>query len=557
VKLQPKHLKRYKDVALLLLKHGSQKIIEEAELGEQFGFKPSGRAGADELAADLEKLGPTFVKLGQILSTRGDLLPPAYLKALSRLQDDVEPVPFETIHEIVEGELGVRISKAFKSFESKPYASASLGQVHRAELHSGKKVAIKIQRPHLRKTIIGDLESFSAIAQFMDEHTKLGRRYEFARIVDQFRVTLMAELDYLREAANLRELKENLADYKHLIIPGVVEDFTTSKVLTMDYIEGAKLTELSGAVKIDIDGVMLADELFAAYLQQVLVDGFFHADPHPGNLLLTHDNKIAVLDLGMTGRIHQRLRDNLIRLLAGVSEGDGVEAAEAALHIGEPRGDNMNRTQFISEIETIVGENKSANLSKMEMGKLVLDVTKACANCGLRIPKEISMLGKMLMNLDRIGYELDPDFNPAGAIRKHMREISRKRIKQTLTSANVMGMLTEGKEFLGQLPSRLNRIVELAADNRLRLKVHAIDEELLLNGFQKIANRITVGLILAAMIVGAALLSQVETDSTLFGYPTLAMILFLFAVAGGIVLTLSIVFKDHREHRDHDKQFKE
>jgi len=543
--LAPKHLRRYKDVAFLFLKYGSSNLLAGSGFAEDPGTeKPEASGDAEQLAKDLEKLGPAFVKIGQLLSTRGDLLPPAFLNALSRLQDNVEPVPVEEIEKVIQEELGVRISKAFDSFERKPLAAASLGQVHLATLRGGRQVAIKVQRPGIRKEIADDLDSLEAIAEFMDEHTEVGRKYETRRIVDQFRTSILRELDYHREASNLTELRTNLKEFDRLVIPQVVADYSTSRVLTMDYIPGTKITSLSGAVRTDLEGDLLAEQLFHAYLKQILVDGFFHADPHPGNLLLTHDRKIAILDLGMTGRVQQRMRDQLVHLLAGISEGNGIQTAEAAMGIAEAKGDDVDRGTFINVVEEIVGSAKSRELGEIDMGTLVLEVSRACADAGLRIPVEMSMIGKTLMNLDRVGSALSPNFDPQAAIRRHLGDVSRARVKETLTSANLMGMLTETKQFLGQLPVRMNRILDMLADNKMKVRVDSIDEKALIVGLQKVANRITLGLILAALIVGSSMLARVHTNFQLFGYPGLAMVFFLIAAAGAITLFVQITVKD-------------
>jgi ubiquinone biosynthesis protein len=543
--LSPKHLRRYKDVAHLFFKYGG------SDLAKASGFEPESGTGtgetdgnAEQLADDLERLGPAFVKIGQLLSTRGDLLPPAFLKALSRLQDDVEPVPVEEIEKVIQEELGIRISKAFETFERKPLAAASLGQVHLATLRGGRAVAVKVQRPGIRKEIADDLDSLQSIAEFLDAHSDFGRKYETSRIVDQFRATVMRELDYQKEAANLCELNRNLKEFQRLRVPAVIDDFSTSRVLTMEYIPGTKITSLSGTVLTDLDGDVLAGELFNAYLKQILVDGFFHADPHPGNLLLTHDRKIAILDLGMVGRVQQRMRDQLVHLLAGISEGNGIQTAEAALGIAAMKDDEVDRAGFISAVEDIVGSAKAKSLAAIDMGSVVLQVTRACADAGLRIPAEMSMIGKTLMNLDRVGLALSPGFDPQEAIRRHLGEVSRARVAETLTSANIMGMLTELKQFLGQLPLRANRILDMLADNKIKVRVDSIDEKALILGLQKVANRITVGLILAALIVGSSMLARVETSFRIFGYPGLAMVFFLLAAAGAAVLFFQIQFKD-------------
>ncbi|MFD0893754.1 ABC1 kinase family protein [Luteolibacter ambystomatis] len=511
---------------------------------DQDGGEEVGENKGTDLASDLERLGPAFVKIGQLLSTRADLLPPRILEPLCRLQDHVEPIPFEEVKQRIEEELGVRISKAFDQFDEKPTASASLGQVHRALLRDGREVAVKVQRPHIRKRIFEDLDSFESISAFLDEHTDFGRKYQTARIVEQFRSRLVGELDYTREADNLVELKHNLRDFDRLRVPDVIRDYTTSRVLTMEFLAGTKVTALSGAVLTDLRGETLAEQLFRAYLKQILIDGFFHADPHPGNLLLTPGREIAIMDLGMTGRVQARMRDHLMHLLAGISEGNGVQVAEAAMNIGISPSEGLDRNAFISRVEDIVGAAKSRRLEDINMGFIVMAVTKACADAGIGIPGEISLIGKTLMNLDSVGAALSPHFNPHEAIRRNLAELGNARMRDTLTSANFLGILTEVKDFVTQLPGRMNRILDLVSDNKLRVKVDSIDEKTLMVGLQKVANRITMGLILAAFIVGSSMLARIETTFRLFGYPGLAMVFFLVAAAGGILLLAQIYFKD-------------
>ncbi len=545
MKLAPAHLRRWKDIARLFLKYGRGDLLVTSAFNDETNSGTGDNsASPEELADDLEKLGPTFVKIGQLLSTRGDLLPQPVLTALSRLQDKVAEVPTAEIEKVVQEELGVRISKAFESFEQKPLAAASLGQVHLATLRGGRQVAVKVQRPGIRKEVMEDIESLEGIAEFLDSHTDFGRKYETSRIVEQFRASILRELDYQREASNLGELRANLASFSRLRIPEVVHDYSSGRVLTMDYLAGTKITSLSGAVLTDLDGDALAEQLFQAYLKQILVDGFFHADPHPGNLLLTHDRCIGILDLGMTGRVQQRMRDQLVHLLAGIAEGNGVQAAEAAMGIAEAKNDEMARETFISQVEEIVGAAKSRDLAQIDMGSVVLQVTRTCADAGLRIPAELSLIGKTLLNLDRVGRALSPRFDPHEAIRRHLSEIGRARVKETLTSANLLGLLTETKQFLGQLPLRMNRILDLLADNKMKVRVDSLDEKALITGLQKVANRITLGLILAALLVGSSMLMRVETTFRILGYPGLAMLFFLAAVVGAMMLFLQIVRKD-------------
>ncbi len=545
MKLGPTHLKRYKDVALLFWKYGNSEMANRGDLANTSEFTDTKvREDANDLASDLENLGPTFVKIGQLLSTRSDLISPTYMEALSRLQDDVKPVPYEEIEAVVQDQLGVRISKAFETFNEEPVGAASLGQVHRATLRGGREVAVKVQRPDIRTEIVTDLESLQEIADFIDEHTDFGKQYEVSRVLSEFRASLMRELDYQAEARHLTELRTSLEDFDNLTVPRIVEDYSSSTVLTMDYISGTKITSLSGTILNDIPGAKLADELFRAYLQQILVDGFFHADPHPGNLLLTPEHRIAIIDLGMVGRINQRLRDQLVHLLAGIAHGDGIQTAEAAIRIGEPRGESIDRKKFIHQIESLVGESRKANLEGLQIGSVVLMVMQACAEAGIRIPAEISLLGKTLMNLDSVGIALAPRFDPAEAIRRNLETISTARIKDAFSLATIVGALTETRDFVTAFPRRMNEILDLASTNKLRVKVDTIDEKNLMVGLQKIANRITTGLILAAFVIGSSMLARVETSFLIWGYPGLAIIFFLVAGVGATALLIQIFFKD-------------
>jgi len=546
--LKPERLKRYKDVALLLIKYGRSDLVSQAGLGDSVlaeEMETPASVSADELATDLEKLGPTFIKLGQLLSTRADLLPDAYLEALTRLQDHVEPFPFEEVERIVSGELGVRISKAFAEFDTAPLAAASLGQVHRAYMRDGRCVVVKVQRPDIRELIVDDLDALGEIAQFLDSHTELGRRYEFENMLFNLRRSLLAELDFSAEATNLDRIGENLLEFDNIIVPEPIHDYTTSRVLTMEYISGKKVTSLTPLRLLELDGSSLADELFRAYLKQFLIDGLFHADPHPGNVFITDDNCVALLDLGMVGHVTRSFQDNLLRLLLAISEGRGELAAESAIKMGEPK-EGFDRVAFNRRIIDLVAEHRDAVLSRMNAGKVTFQITKISADCWFRLPSEFTMIAKALMNLDRVVYELDPTFDPNAVIRDEANEILQRNVLRSLSPGNLLTGAVDLKEFAEKLPGRVNRILDEMGNNNLRLKVDAIDEKVITDGLQKVANRITLGLVVASLIVGAAMLMRVETTFRIFGYPGLAMIFFLLAAAAGVVLAFNILFHDKK-----------
>lgn len=545
--LRGKHLKRYREIAGLLLRYGSSDLVRKAGLGDllngELTEEASQRNRAEDLARDLERMGATFVKLGQLLSSRADLLPEPYLVALSRLQDRVEPFPFSEVETIVADELGVRISRAFTEFEEVPMAAASLAQVHRASLRDGTSVAVKVQRPGIRREIDRDLEIFDQIVAVLSSHTEVGRAYDLEGMARELRRSLNRELDYLREANHLRRLERNLQEFERLVVPTPIEDYTTSRVLTMELVQGTKIDKLSPLVRLEIPGKELADELFRAYLRQILVDGFFHADPHPGNVFLTPDHRIALIDLGMVGHVSPELQEQLLKLLVALSSGKGEDAAEIALRLSSAKPD-VDRPGFRREIGELVSEYQERSLESIEVGKVVLGLGRVAARNGVRVPGEISLLGKALLSLDQVGRILDPEFDPNAAIRRHASELMRRRMWTTVSPGGLLGGVLETKELVERLPGRVNRILELVADNELRLALSGLDFTHLVVGLQKVANRITAGLVIAAFIVGAALMMRVETEFTLFGYPGVAMIFFLAAAVGGVWLIWDILYHD-------------
>lgn len=550
ISLKPQHLNRYRQIAWLFVKYGRSDLVKDTGLEETLEAEqrvtPKEAAKAGELAEDLEKLGPTFVKLGQLLSTRVELLPRAYLEALARLQDKVEPFPFDEVEKIVSSELGVRMSKAFSEFDVTPTAAASLGQVHRARLRDGRQVAVKVQRPGIRDAMLEDLDALDEIAEFLDKHTATGKRYEFCQMLDQFRKSLLRELDYRQEASNLTTIGAHLKEFERIIVPAPIFDYSTSRVLTMQYVHGKKITDLHPLARMEFDGTALAEELFRAYLQQILVDGFFHADPHPGNVFLTDDYRIALIDLGMTGRIMPGLQEQLLQLLLAISEGRGDEAAGIAIKIGD-RKEDFAEKEFTHAIAEIVVKQQGATVGQMQVGRLVLEVTQVAAENGIRVPAELTMLGKTLLNLDQVGRAIAPDFDPNASIRRNAAQIMQQRLMKSLSPGNLFSGVLELKDLVQRLPARINKIVDVIANNELKLSVDAIDEKTLIVGFQKVANRITVGLIIAALIVGAAMMMRVETTFRIWGYPGLAILLFLAAAGGGVVLLINILFYDKGE----------
>ena len=550
MKLSTNHLKRYQEIAQLFWKYGRSDLVTQMGIGE--GVDPKerepaneGQATPDQLADDLEAMGPTYVKLGQVLSGRPDLLPEPYLKALARLQDKVKPFSFAEVEEIVTTELGVRISKAFSRFDAEPMAAASLGQVHSAALRDGRLVVVKVQRPNIAKQIAEDFEVLTEIAEFFDAHTELGKRHRFLNILEEFRVSIQQELNYEREAQNLITVGNNLKEFELIQVPQPVPDYSTRRVLTMDYVQGRKITALGPLARLEIKGAPLAEELFKAYLKQVLVDGVFHADPHPGNVFITDDGHIALLDFGMVGHTTPGMQDNLLKLLLAVSEGNSEQAAEVVIRMSQT-ADDFEAVEFRRRLGQLLALQQDQGLQKLNVGKSLLEVTKNAADNGLHVPSELTLLGKTMLQLDEIGKILDPTFDPNASIRRNVSELLTRRMKKQITQGSALSALLEMKDFVGGLPSRVNRVMDTFTNGELEVKVRAVDAKVVMEGFQKIANRITAGIVLASLIMGASMLMQTQTSFHLFGYPGLAILCFLAAAAGGFWLVISIFVQDHQ-----------
>ncbi|WP_246000358.1 ABC1 kinase family protein [Nocardioides pocheonensis] len=538
---------RYASLARLLLRYGRSDLVRGAGLdarGTGVGDDASqdDPVTAEAFAADLERMGPTYTKLGQLLSTRFDLLPAPYTEALSRLQDEVEPFGYEQVEEIIAAELGADVRHLFEHLDPEPLAAASLGQVHRARMVGGREVVVKVQRPDAREIVRGDMETLRKLAGLADRGTSAGRKYGFADLLDQFEHSLTAELDYEREARNLVRFGELTRRYDRLLVPQPVDDLTTSRVLTMDYVEGRKVTDVGPLGLTDVDTGPIVEQLFRAYLQSILREGFLHADPHPGNLLLTPDGRLGIIDLGMVAHVPPRIQGRVVRLLAAISDDNGEQAARVLAEMGQPL-EEYDAAAFREDVTRLVSE-AVAQGPALQAGSVLVELSRISGAHGLRPPPEMSMIGKALLNLDQSILHLDPDFAPAEQIRDNVGEILRAGLRTS--TGDLVAAALDTKEFTSQLPRRANRILESLADGTLQVKVDALDEERLHTVLQRVANRLTLGLVIAATIIGAAMLIQVPTRHRFLGYPVIAMVLFAVAVLGGGALAVWIVVTDRK-----------
>ncbi|SDY65296.1 Predicted unusual protein kinase regulating ubiquinone biosynthesis, AarF/ABC1/UbiB family [Lysobacter sp. yr284] len=515
--------------------------------GNALAPQPGAAPDAEAFVRDLESLGPAFVKLGQALATRPDLLPPDVHRALGRMHDRVEPrLPYDVVRARIEDSLQVRLTKAFKDFDPDPLGSASLAQVHRARLRDGREVAVKVRRPGIEHVIATDLDILSRLARTADKVTQTGRRVHFADWLDEFHRSLLGELDYCAEARNLERFARHLAPYPGLYVPQPVWSLCAPAVVTMDLVHGRSVLALSGLLRTERDFCGLAADLLRAYLDQTYLHGEIHADPHPGNVLLAGDGRLAVIDLGMIVHVPPQRRERLLKFMLAALDGRGEDAASEAIGVAV-RLESFDEVRYRREIGHLVGRYAVRQADDgLAEGSLLIEVVRISVACGLRPPAELGMLGRTLLNLQQVAHALAPQLDIEAVARPHLQRLMRQRLTRSLS---LSGLAAESLELQGLLrdgPRKLQALLSLLADNRLQVSVAGLEESRLMEALQKIANRISTGAIASALIMASAIIMRIDTPYTLFGYPALALVLFLIACLLGLGLIVSALFGDRK-----------
>ncbi len=592
--LSPKHLPRLAATVRLFTNYGlrdfanRQGLLSLDAAGLNDGEEAQGDfAGKAKAFRDrLVELGPAYIKLGQVLSTRPDLLPRPYIQELEHLQDDVPQMSFEQVEQSIEQELHARISKLFESFDPKPLGSASLGQVHAAELRDGRSVVIKVQRPNLREQLAEDIEFFRELATFLTEHTSAGSRVDLIGVVQQVERALVDELDYRTEARNAAAFRRALATFPHILIPRVIDAYTTHKVLTTERIKGIKIVEIPPISRVEYDFSELADEFAHAYLEQITDTGHFHADPHPGNVFVVlpgrenprtpaeavaddrresvrpgatalvesenearaaavaaaprEDPKLALIDFGMTAHLTVTMRDHVVRLLLAMADNNGDAAAETLVEIGEAPED-FDRATYIREVSALIAKHANQTVEETPAGVVLYEMITIAFRGGLKLPAELTLLAKALFNLDAVTRALDPSFNPSQSIREYTAGIANKRAKREMSPRRILQMAAETSDLVRALPHRIDVITQKLVANDFAFRVEAPQLGSLLLGLEKVANRIFTGLVLGGLLVASGLLMAYQRR--------LGMIGFIIAGVLGIWMIATILVQDRRSRK--------
>jgi predicted unusual protein kinase regulating ubiquinone biosynthesis (AarF/ABC1/UbiB family) len=459
------------------------------------------------LASALEELGPCFIKLGQLLSTRPDLLPANYIRALSRLQNTVKPVPAEKVIGIVESELGSPISQLFQTFDCEPLATASMAQVHRAVLPDGTEVAVKVQRPGVRNQIEIDIEVLHEVARFAAKYTSFGARYGLLQIVRELEHSLNQELDFRVEAENTKLISRQIADFQLLKTPTVYDDYTSRRVLTLSFIRGQHLECVSREQLRALNSGAIAKDLLSAYLKQAVIDGVFHCDPHPGNIFLTDDGYLALMDFGMVGRFDAGQKDNIILLLLAFSERQGERVADTYLEMIEIPKD-VNRRAFTQDVCALVSRYHDMSGGRMAIGTALLDLTKIAQSHSTPVPTAMTLLGKAMLNLDGTIRVLSPELDPVQLIRDYMIQVMERRVQGQLSPGRVFAWVLDMKHLFENSPRRADMILDKLANDQLTMRLEVEQLSQVGKSLDRAANRLSLSIIIASLIMGGGFIME-------------------------------------------------
>jgi ubiquinone biosynthesis protein len=545
-------IERFTEILGVLFEEGFEFAIEEVNLSHLIpfskkvavGLKPrKDRRHEEKLRRTLERLGPTFIKFGQMLSVRPDLLPRQYIKELEKLQDEVKPFPFEQVKSTIEKELDKPLYDIFRSFEKKPIASASISQVHPAMLKTGEKVAVKVQRPHITKQMEADIDIMHSIARILHKHYPKVRLYKPMQVVQEFEHWTKKELNFLQEATNAMRFARNFATSKTVKIPKVFTDYTTEKLLVTEFIDGVELHHIEELKKKNINVEKALENGFNALLKQVFEDGFFHADPHPGNILVLQDASIAFVDFGIVGHFDDKLKGLAVDMLAGVLNQDADSVVETLLELGV-QGD-VNRDQLREDVREIIDPLQYMKLNEEHLSGVIEELVGLAAKHKILISPSFVLFGKTIVTLEGVALEYDPNFPIIEKARPFLEKLILKRYSPQEQIKSLMRETRKYKRFLQQFPEKATRALETLQRGKMQIHLEDVDVHRISHEIDKSSNRIAYSLVIAGLLIASAFLVQVDKGPFIYGIPLIAFVTFMAAAALGFILVFSILRENY------------
>ena len=548
-----RHLARYRQILTVFFKYGFGDLVEllkieqYIEIGLQLISKNRRSrleklSRAERVRMACEELGPTYIKFGQILSTRPDLVPVDFIKELSKLQDNVPSSPFSEVSKIIESELGAPPEDIFDFFEKTPLASASIGQVYRATLKDGEAVAVKVQRPGIKKIIEVDLEIMLHLATLMEHHIEEMSLHQPVKIVEEFARTLEKEIDYTIEATNMERIASNFLNDLTIYVPKVFRDTTTESILTTELVEGIKVSEIDRLEEAGLDRKLITVRGADIVLKQIIKHGFFHADPHPGNIFVLPDNVICLIDFGMTGSVDRRTREDFIDLAESVVNRNESRATQVLLKLTYWDEDPDIRL-LEKDVADFMGRHLHKPLKDIKIGKLLNNLLELAFQHRLRISPDIFLMLKAFSTIEGVGLMLDPDFDMIKQAAPFIKEVKLDRLSPQRITGDIFRLAIEMFQFVENFPKDILSITRLIKQQKLSLNLEYKGLDKMLSTYDQISNRISFSIIIAALIIGSALVIMSKVPPLFYDISLIGIIGFLAAAIMGIWLLVAILRK--------------
>ncbi len=545
------HIERYHQILTVLFKYGFGDIIDSLHIGHYIDIVlPKSIKKQKETVKEytlpervrmaMEELGPTFIKMGQFLSTRPDLIPMEFVTQFEKLQDHVPPFPFADVKNIIEKELKAPLDTNFYEFNEIPVAAASIGQVHRATLINGEDVAVKIQRPDIRKMIEVDLEIMLHLAMLLEKNLEEIQIYSPTNIVTEFAETLMKEIDYNNEAINIERFAGQFLNEPYIYIPKLFPEITTTKVLTMEYIEGIKASDIERLDREGYDKKVIAFRGAELIFKQIFTHGFFHADPHPGNIMILHDNVICYLDFGMMGRIDRQTREDFVDLIMAVVQQNEVKTADILLRLVKSDID-IDRRKLEQDISDITMQYLNKPLKEINTGRILQQFMDIITRHQLYIPPNLFLMGKAITTVEGVGMMLDPDFNCTSVSAPFIKRIRMERMHPKRMADDMLNFSTQIIQLLKDIPNEVRDILQQAKSGHSTIRIEHQGLAPAINTLDRVSNRVSFAIVLASLIIGSGLIVLSGIPPRWQDIPVIGIVGFLSAGIMGFWLLISIL----------------
>ena len=550
-----KNVNRAKEIINVFLKYGFGRIIDQIHFQrfiplrtriKTFGQWPAlkGPTVPERLRMAFSELGPTFIKLGQLLSARPDLITKPFADEFKKLQDEVPPFPARDAKKIIEEEIRRPIEKIFLGFDDLPLAAASIAQVHDATLLDGNKVIIKVQRPHIHEQIDSDVSILSTIANLLDRYVAESRFFNPRGIVEEFSRTIKKELNFAEEARNCERFRKNFEDSSDIYIPKVYGEFVTEKILVMEKIIGIRIDDTAGIEAMGLDRSQLAKKGVDAYFKQILEDGFFHADPHPGNIFVMSGGKIGLMDFGIVGRVSPELREIIANTLLALINKDFDKLVDQYIELGYvPEELDLGdfRKEFKADISDFLEPLYGLTLKELNFAEYVDTLTHLSLKHHMKIPSDLLLINKAMLIVENICRELDPDFDFISAAEPYAAKLVRQRISPSWIYEKAQKNIEEVADFASVFPKQLRQIIRKVLRDDIHMKLTHVGLDRLIRDMDRSSNRIAFSLVVSAIILSSAIMHATGVGPKLLGMSVLANISFIVAFFLGIWLLISII----------------